>query len=182
MSSHTTPCLLLFSPFSCTLPPPPPPPPVPSHTLGISFPVSTISDQLKSLASAPSYLRVPKFSASQCISRPCSDYLRCKPLSPQILLHLLLTPVVGIPSPPHHISLVVSPLFTIISHVRILPGTVPYGVVITHVSDPKSSTAYITAFKNNPNTLGLAPSHHMILVRRAQLLCAFLRLSITTDC
>ena len=43
---------------------------------------------------------------------------------------------------------------------------------ITHVSAPKTRTAYNTDLKNTPNTLGLAPSLTSILEKRAQLLRA----------
>ena len=42
-----------------------------------------------------------------------------------------------------------------------------------HVSDPNKRTAYTTAFKKNPKTLGLAPSRPRIFSRRAHLFRAF---------
>ena len=45
--------------------------------------------------------------------------------------------------------------------------------VSTHVSDPKISTAWTTALKNNPDTLGLAPYCPRIFFSQAQLFCAF---------
>ena len=49
----------------------------------------------------------------------------------------------------------------------------------THVSDPNSSTTCTTALKNIPKTLGLVPSLPRILVSRAYLFYAFLRLTTT---
>ena len=51
--------------------------------------------------------------------------------------------------------------------------------VSTHVSDLKSNTSCTTALKNIPDTLGLAPSHPMILDRLAQLFRAFFKLPTT---
>ena len=52
--------------------------------------------------------------------------------------------------------------------------------VSTHVSNPNSSTAFTTALKNKPDTLGLAPSLPRIHSSRPHLFFAF-QMFPTTD-
>ena len=51
--------------------------------------------------------------------------------------------------------------------------------VRTHVSHPKSNTAWTIASKKNPDTLGSAPYQPRILVIRNQLFRAFLKFPTT---
>ena len=52
--------------------------------------------------------------------------------------------------------------------------------VRTHISYPKINTAWTTALKKNPDTLGSYPSRPRILVNRAQLFRAFSKFPTTS--
>ena len=53
------------------------------------------------------------------------------------------------------------------------PSSRPIQGVITHTSDPKIITAFTTALKNIPNTLGFTLYFPKILNNRAQILLVF---------
>ena len=51
----------------------------------------------------------------------------------------------------------------------------PMWGVITHISDPKLSTACTTALKNTPNTLGFSPYICKIIYNRTHIFLALCR-------
>ena len=169
---------------SLILPYPPPRPlptyPAPSHLIGRSPPVLAISEQPITQVSTPSPRRVPELAVLQCIAQPCSTYLRCDPLSPQIPSPPLLQPAVGIPRPPPPVSLSVSPVSALRTHVRNFPGPVQCGGSLPTSPTLKSEPPIPPSFKKIPETLVMTPSCPRILLSRSQLFCAFLRFSTTS--